>query len=86
MAGAEVILEAKGLSRKFWRTQALLPMDLTLRSGEVLAVTGLNGAGKTTLLTMMAGALFPTTGEIHVFGLHHSSHSSHPPKEHLPCL
>lgn len=70
MASADVILEARGISRTFWRTKALLPMDLTVKSGEVLAVTGLNGAGKTTLLTMMAGALFPTTGDIHVFGLH----------------
>lgn len=39
------------------------PIDLTLRRGELVFVTGGNGSGKTTLMKMLLG-LYPTTGVI----------------------
>ena len=39
-------------------------LDLTLRAGEVLALTGANGAGKTSLLRAIAGLLRPDAGTI----------------------
>ncbi|NEW45792.1 ABC-F family ATP-binding cassette domain-containing protein [Nocardia cyriacigeorgica] len=41
------------------------PIDLSLDSGERLVITGANGAGKSTLLEVLAGALTPTTGQVH---------------------
>ncbi|MEV0902637.1 ATP-binding cassette domain-containing protein [Actinoplanes sp. NPDC049802] len=41
---------------------------VTVRPGEVLAVTGTSGAGKTTLLRAMAGLLAPRSGKISVDG------------------
>lgn len=38
--------------------------NLTIKSGEKLAVVGLNGAGKTTLIKLICGFLEPTDGEI----------------------
>ena len=38
------------------------PLDLVVRSGEPLAVTGPSGAGKTTLCLILAGVLDPTDG------------------------
>lgn len=39
-------------------------MDLTIRSGEKLAVVGLNGAGKTTLVKLICGLIDPTEGQV----------------------
>lgn len=42
----------------------LTGIDLTLHSGEKLAVVGLNGAGKTTLIKLICGFLDPTEGRV----------------------
>lgn len=39
-------------------------MNLTIRSGEKLAIVGLNGAGKTTLVKLLCGFLDPTEGRV----------------------
>lgn len=42
----------------------LAPVDVAVRSGQVVAVTGPSGAGKSTLLGVLAGQLEPTAGEV----------------------
>lgn len=44
--------------------QALHSVNLELKDGDRLQVTGSNGAGKTTLLRVIAGALSPTSGTV----------------------
>ena len=44
------------------------PVDLTLRSGEAVALTGPNGSGKSTLALMMAGLRAPTEGSVRAVG------------------
>ncbi len=41
---------------------------LTVRSGEIVAITGPSGAGKTTLLHCVAALLTPTEGHVTAFG------------------
>lgn len=43
-------------------------LDLVVRPGSTVGLLGLNGAGKTSLLKLGAGALFPASGRIEVFG------------------
>ena len=45
-------------------TEALRPMDLTVETGEVLALIGATGSGKSTLIQMMNGLNKPMTGKI----------------------
>lgn len=45
-------------------TQALLPVDLTVREGEFVTLLGPSGCGKSTLLKMVAGLLQPSDGRL----------------------
>lgn len=67
------LLIASELSRSYGKFQALAPMDLELKGGELVALTGSNGAGKTTLLLCLSGLLRPTTGQVQIegFDLYH---------------
>ena len=64
MNPAGVLLEARGVARRFGRRTALAPLDLELRGRESVALVGPNGAGKSTLLSLLAGALEPTAGRM----------------------
>src|SRR5262245_37663114 len=68
MAPTLPAVEASGVSRSFGRRRAVDGVDLTLNSGDCLALFGPNGAGKTTLLRMIAGLLKPTSGTVAVGG------------------
>ena len=43
-------------------------VDLRLNPGGIYGLLGLNGAGKSTLLRLMAGLLFPASGQVRVLG------------------
>ncbi|MBM3529963.1 MAG: ABC transporter ATP-binding protein [Alphaproteobacteria bacterium] len=51
-------------------------LDVTLATGEVLALLGPNGGGKTTLLKTLLGLLAPKAGAVHVGGRSLSSYAS----------
>ena len=60
---------AASLTQRFGSEVALDAVDLTVDTGEHLAVLGENGAGKTTLLRIIATAARPTSGSLAIFGL-----------------
>jgi ABC-type sugar transport system ATPase subunit len=62
------LIEARGLSKAYAGTLALDGVDITVGSGQVLAVVGANGSGKTTLLSLLCGLNRPTSGDIKVDG------------------
>lgn len=55
-------LRMKGVRKHFGATIALDGVDLSVQSGEVLALVGENGAGKSTLMKILSGALAPDDG------------------------
>jgi ABC-2 type transport system ATP-binding protein len=63
-----LIIEARGLTKRFGKTQALDGLDLTAESGQVVAMLGPNGAGKTTFIRAVATLLQPDSGELRVGG------------------
>jgi ABC-2 type transport system ATP-binding protein len=63
-AGAEPVLEAHDLVKRFGERIALREVSLAARRGELVAVIGPNGAGKTTLLSILAGIQRPDGGTV----------------------
>jgi branched-chain amino acid transport system ATP-binding protein len=61
-------LRVRGLSCRFGGVQAVSNVDLDVASGERRAILGPNGAGKTTLFNLLSGEVFPTAGQVEVFG------------------
>lgn len=43
-------------------------IDVDIRAGELTYLVGESGSGKTTLISIIAGILYPTEGEVCVFG------------------
>src|SRR5579875_3080570 len=62
------IIEARGLAKRFGKTQALDGLSLTAESGQVVALLGPNGAGKTTFIRAVATLLQPDGGVLRVGG------------------
>jgi ABC-type multidrug transport system ATPase subunit len=64
----DAILDAKGASKSYGDLTALLPLDLKVPSGQLVALIGHNGSGKSTFLRLAAGLLDLTKGSIDVAG------------------
>jgi len=62
------VLQARALTRRLGPTWALRGVDLDLVEGRMVMLNGPNGAGKTTLVRVLATALRPTAGSLHLFG------------------
>ena len=68
MTASPPLLTMAGIVKSFPGVQALRVVDLTLYTGEVLALLGENGAGKSTLMKVLGGAHRPDDGTIAIDG------------------
>jgi len=70
----DVVLEVKGLRKVFHigffrkRVEAVNGTTFNVRRGEIFGLLGPNGAGKTTTIKAILRLIFPTEGEIRIFG------------------
>ena len=67
-SNAPIVMQAKGLVKRYGQVTALDGADFELRAGEILAVIGDNGAGKSSLIKALSGATIPDQGEIFLDG------------------
>ena len=63
-----IVMQAKGLVKRYGQVTALDGADFELRAGEILAVIGDNGAGKSSLIKCLSGATVPDEGIISLDG------------------
>ncbi len=63
-----IVMQAKGLVKRYGQVTAIDGADFELRAGEILAVIGDNGAGKSSLIKCLSGATIPDEGEIWLDG------------------
>ena len=64
----KIVMQAKGLVKRYGQVTALDGADFELRAGEILAVIGDNGAGKSSLIKCLSGATVPDEGLISLDG------------------
>jgi putative ABC transport system ATP-binding protein len=68
----EAAICTRGVTRDFTAGQQTITVlhgiDLDIKAGEMTFLVGESGSGKTTLISIMCGILWPTLGEVKVFG------------------
>ncbi len=65
---SEIIIDAKGLVKRFGSLTAVDHLDITVKKGEVYGFLGPNGAGKTTTVRMLTTVDLPDEGNISIDG------------------
>lgn len=68
MVNSDILIEARGLTRRFGPNVAVDNVSLQLAQGEILGLLGPNGAGKSTTMKMLTGNLAPSEGEVLIHG------------------
>src|SRR5271154_4879490 len=64
-AVSDAVVSIRGVSKTYASgLQALKPIDLDIKRGEIFALLGPNGAGKTTLISIICGIVTATTGTV----------------------
>ena len=64
----EEVIVFEGISKAYGASNALHPIDLSVRRGEFLSLLGPSGSGKSTILNIIAGAVGPSTGRLSLEG------------------
>jgi lipooligosaccharide transport system ATP-binding protein len=73
MASSEVLIKARGLTKKYDQFMAVDHIDFEVYKGECVGFLGPNGAGKTTTVRMIYCFLPLTEGELTVAGMNVST-------------
>jgi len=61
--GTDVMIETKGLTKKFGKLVAVNNLDVKVQKGVIHGFVGPNGAGKSTTIKLLVGAIRRTSGQ-----------------------
>ena len=67
-AGAESLVEARAVSKRYGTTLALDDVTMKVWAGQSVALAGRNGAGKSTMVRLMTGLDRPDAGDVRFSG------------------
>ncbi|HVE91190.1 MAG TPA: ATP-binding cassette domain-containing protein [Actinomycetota bacterium] len=73
-ASGEVVLDVRGLTKRFGGITAVNDVDIALHENEILGLIGPNGAGKTTIFDLISGHLQQDQGRIYFKGTDITNH------------
>lgn len=64
----ETILKTTDLTKQYRSVCAVDHVSLSINRGDIFGFVGANGAGKTTFMRMVCGLIWPTAGQLELFG------------------
>ena len=64
----DYVIETKDLSKKYSKDYVVNSIDMHVEKGKIYGLLGKNGAGKTTTMCMLLNLIYPSSGEILLFG------------------
>jgi len=73
----DIAVELKDVCKYYPNVNALHPLSMSVKAGEVLGLFGHNGAGKSTLMKLILGILKPSSGEVFALGHCPRSNQAH---------
>ncbi|HET6379868.1 MAG TPA: ABC transporter ATP-binding protein [candidate division Zixibacteria bacterium] len=76
MFSSDVLVRARGLTKRFGGFTAVDAIDFDVRTGEAFGFLGPNGAGKTSTMRMIACSSPVTDGELSVIGMDPRRHAA----------
>ena len=62
------VIEVKQLNKSYGKFNAIQDISFSIEENKIYGLLGRNGAGKTTLMKMITAQIFPTSGDLKVFG------------------
>lgn len=68
MTHNHLIINAQDIHKRFGDKQVLSGLDFQLPAGQIYAICGRNGSGKSVFLRILTGLMFPTSGQVTIFG------------------
>ena len=74
---SDIVLNVKGISKRFGGLQALSEVGLLIRPGQVYGLIGPNGAGKTTFFNVITGLYTPDSGSFELAGVPYEPSAVH---------
>lgn len=67
--GAPLVIETRGLTRRFGMLEALADVDIAIGPGSFVSIMGPSGSGKTTLLNILSCLDTPSSGTYRLDGI-----------------
>lgn len=64
----ETVLRTTALTKQYRSVCAVNQVTLSIEKGDIFGFIGENGAGKTTFMRMVCGLIYPTGGQLELFG------------------
>ena len=64
----QIVVELRGVKKRYGRQLVLRGIDLTVRAGRTLVIVGASGQGKSVIIKHMLGLVHPDHGTVKVFG------------------
>lgn len=61
-------IEVKNLTKYYGKARGIVDVSFNVEDGEIFGFIGPNGAGKSTTIRLFLGLIFPTSGQVTIFG------------------